>query len=247
VRGWRRRACRLRIAEVSNREDGQRHKARCPVQLHSLGELRYQVVITAIAAAEVDMRFAHAGEGRTLRQAAAALAATGALACALPAWGADAQAAVWTPKELTFVYQGHTTNYTCDALQAKMREILLQLGARPDLQVWPYGCTQTTAPDPFAGVRVKMSVLQPATADTRAPVAAQWKEVDLVANRHDPREAEFECELFDQVGKKVLPLFTTRNLKQESTCQYRAMIPGTTQLKVDVLVTEPATPSSAAR
>ena len=192
------------------------------------------------------MRFTHAGEGRTLRQAVAALAAIGALGCALPVRGAE-QAAVWTPKELTFVYQGHNTNYTCEALQDKMRAILLQLGARPDLQVWPYGCTQTTAPDPFAGVRVKMSVLQPAGADTRAPVAAQWKEVDLVANRHDPREAEFECELFDQVGKKVLPLFATRNLKQVSTCQFRAMIPGSTELKDEVLVPEPAAPAASAR
>ena len=192
------------------------------------------------------MRFTHAGQGRTLRHAA--LAAIGVLGCALPAWGADTQSAVWTPKDLTFVYEGHTANYSCQALQEKMRGILLQLGARPDLQVWPYGCTQLTGPDPFAGVRVKMSVLQPAAADTRAPVAAQWKEVDLVANRHDPREAEFECELFDQVGKKVLPLFTTRNLQQVSTCQYKAMIPGTTQLKVDVLVSEPAaTAATAAR
>ena len=194
------------------------------------------------------MRFTHAGEGRTLRQAAAALAAMGVLGCALPASGAEPQAAVWTPKELTFVYQGHTTNYSCQALQEKMREILLQLGARPDLQVWPYGCTQTTAPDPFAGVRVKMSVLQPAAADTRVPVAARWKEVDLVANRHDPQEAEFECELYDQVGKKVLPLFTTRNLQRVSTCQYKAMIPGSTRLKVEVLVSEPvATAPTAAR
>ena len=194
------------------------------------------------------MRFTHAGEERTLRQAAAVLAAIGVLCCAPRAFGAESQAAVWTPKELTFVYQGHSTNYSCQALQDKMRAILLQLGARPDLQVWPYGCTQPTAPDPFAGVRVKMSVLQPAGADNRAPVAAHWKEVDLVANRHDPREADFECELYDQIGKKVLPLFTTRNLKQVSTCQYRAMVPGSTALKLEVLVSEPvATAATAPR
>jgi hypothetical protein len=190
------------------------------------------------------MQFTHAGEGWILRQAAAALAAVGVLSGAPPASATDGQAAVWTPRELTFVYQGHMTNYSCDALQAKMRQILLQLGARADLEVWPYGCTRTTAPDPFAGVRVKMNVLQPAAADIGAPVAAHWKEVDLVANRRDPQEAEFECELFEQIGRKVLPLFATRNLQQVSTCQYRAMIPGSTQLKVEVLFPEPAAAAS---
>jgi hypothetical protein len=192
------------------------------------------------------MRFTHAGEGRTLRQAAT-LAAIGVLSCAPPASGADAQAAVWTPKELTFVYHGHSTYYSCDALQTKMREILIQLGARADLEVMPYGCTTLTGPDPFAGVRVKMSVLQPAGADTSAPVAAQWKEVDLVANRRDPREAEFECELFDQIGRKVLPFFAARNVQQVSSCEYRSIVLGSTQLKAEVLVPEPATAASAAR
>jgi hypothetical protein len=193
------------------------------------------------------MRFTHAGEGRSLRQAAATLAALGVLCGAPAASATDAQAAVWTAKELTFVYQGHTTHYTCDALQAKMKQILLQLGARADLQVWPYGCTRTTAPDPFAGVRVKMHVLQPATADTSAPVAAHWTEVDLVANRRDPQEADFECELFDQIGRKVLPVFATRNVQQVGTCQAQKVVIGSTRFKVEVLAAEPAAPASAER
>lgn len=193
------------------------------------------------------MWFTHADEGRNLRRAAATLAALGVLCSAPAASGAEPTAAAWTAKELIFVYQGHTTNYSCDALQARMKEILLQLGARADLQVWPYGCTRTTAPDPFAGVRVKMHVLQPVAADASAPVAAHWKEVDLVANRHDPQEADFECELFDQIGRKVLPVFATRNLRQVNTCQYQKVVIGSTLLKVEVLAPEPAAPASAAR
>jgi len=190
------------------------------------------------------MRFTHAGEGR---RRVATLAAIGVLSCAPPASGADVQAAAWMAQELTFVYHGHATYYSCDALQTKMREILIQLGARADLKVTRYGCTSLTGPDPLPGVRIEMNVLQPAGADSHAPVAAQWKEVDLVANRRDPREAEFECELFNQIGRKVLPLFAARNVQQVSSCEYRNIVPGSTQLKAEVLVPEPAVAASGAR
>lgn len=217
------------------------------------------------AAAEVVMRFTNVGEGPNLRQAgisqllgllmsapvwaAAPAAAPGAAPAAAPTVaGTPGPAAVWTPKEFTFVYQGFTTNFTCDALQRKMKEVLLQLGARPDdLQVRRYGCTQTTGPDPFAGVQVKMTVLEPAASAATPAVAAQWKEVDLVTNP-DPMRAAAECDLYDQIGKKVLPYFTAREVRQETTCEYRRAVPGSTQLRAEMLVPgeAPQAPASTA-
>jgi len=154
---------------------------------------------------------------------------------------APGTAAVWTTREIKFVYQGFTTQYSCDSLQEKVKGYLLKLGARSDLEVRGYGCTQPTAPDPFAGVSIRMSVLQPAAGSAAPSVAAHWKEVDLVGDR-DPARAAAECELIDQFGRKVLPLFTTRHIERGSPCEYRNVIPGGTQLKAEVLIADGGAP-----
>jgi hypothetical protein len=76
---------------------------------------------------------------------------------------AGAVSAVWTPKELRFVYMGFTSKFSCDGLADRMREVLLLLGARKDLQVSPSGCSSPYGrPDPFPGVMIRMNVLEPA-------------------------------------------------------------------------------------
>jgi hypothetical protein len=77
----------------------------------------------------------------------------------------QAQAAVWTPKQFRFVYQGFTTRYSCDGLRDKIRETLLRLGARKDdLHVTETPCAGLGGrPTPFPGVSVRMSVLVPAS------------------------------------------------------------------------------------
>src|SRR2546429_1249 len=118
--------------------------------------------------------------------------------------------AVWTDKELTFVYQGFTTRYSCDGLRDKMRGVLLDLGAeKKTLKVQELGCSSPAGrPDPFPGIRVKMRVLQPASgnADDKETVSAQWKPVDLKLRDSFTTDSG-ECELVEQIRHKVLPLF----------------------------------------
>ena len=66
----------------------------------------------------------------------------------------EPQLAVWTDKELTFVYQGFTTRYSCDGLRDKVRGVLLDLGAqKKGLKVMQLGCSSPSGrPDPFPGV-----------------------------------------------------------------------------------------------
>src|SRR5471032_1735561 len=95
---------------------------------------------------------------------------------------AGEQSAVWTQKEFKFTYQGFTTKYSCDGLRDKVRLILLTFGARKDLKVSEWGCAGNSGrPDPFPGVAVKMSVLEPSdparAAGPAPPVAAHWKNV----------------------------------------------------------------------
>lgn len=192
------------------------------------------------------MRFSNPGAGVALPVVAA-----GAVLLTVTAWAAPhetgapaarAESAVWTPRELSFVYQGFTTTYSCDGLQDKVRSILLELGAREDLKVTETPCAQLGRPEPFPGVRIKMNVLQPAadesaTAGTQS-VPAHWKRVDLTPDR-DAVSAAGECELIEQVRQSILPLFATRNVEYSSNCVPHQLQNGAARLRAEVLVPDP--------
>ena len=191
------------------------------------------------------MRFSNQCAGIALRVVAAGavmLTATGwSAADETGAAGARGESAVWTPRELNFVYQGFTTQYSCDGLRDKVRSILLELGAREDLQVNASPCSTLEGPDPFPGVRIKMNVLQPAgdksaTAGAQS-VPAHWKTVDLTLE-HDAVSAAGDCELVEQVKQSILPLLTTRNVQYSSTCLPHQLQIGATRLRAEVLVPE---------
>ena len=203
------------------------------------------------------MRFKNPGE-RSVHRQVAGLAAVGALTFASawanpqsePSAGSGRESAVWAPKELNFAYQGFTTKYSCDGLQERMRDVLLKLGARPDLRVRGYGCTRLVGPDPFASVSIKMNVLQPAGKQGGPAVPVHWQRVDLLTGlyEHDPVGAAADCELIGQIKQKILPLFATRNVDYSSTCEAHRLVPGGTRLKAEVLVAdERAAADSAAR
>jgi hypothetical protein len=188
------------------------------------------------------MRFLICGE-RSVRQSRAMLVLVIVLTCssvrdavAAPE-SADAahELAVWVPLQLTFPYRHFTTQYSCSGLETRMRSLLLKLGARPDLEVRGYGCTQLSGPDPLAGVKIKMDVLEP--AGTRPGLAAHWKRVDLLGDR-ETLEAAGDCELIEQIAQKILPLLTVRNVDYHATCQAQTIVPGSVQLKADVLVAD---------
>jgi hypothetical protein len=153
-----------------------------------------------------------------------------------PAW------AVWAPKELRFVYSGFTSHYSCDGLRDKMRAILLQLGARPDLTVRPVPCSGTAGrPTEFPGVTVSMNVPAPwdpnATNAAATPVPAHWKTV-VISTELDPLREAGDCELIEQVKSRVLPAFNARNVDYHSTCVPHQLQIGGTQLKAEVLIAD---------
>jgi hypothetical protein len=211
-----------------------------------------------VSVAEATMRFVN----RTAVQAAAAAVLTfllsGAAVAATakstpPAQSAEPEGyAVWTPKELRFVYQGFTSKYSCDGLRDKVRAILLKLGARKDLQVTPTPCSGSLGtPTPFPGVTIKMNVLESANGKeydaATPPVPARWKTVDLTASR-DPLDAAGDCELIEQIKTRILPLFTTRDVNYSSNCIPYQLTVGGTRLKAEVLVAagQPAAAAPAA-
>ncbi|MGH8298254.1 MAG: hypothetical protein ACRES6_03085 [Steroidobacteraceae bacterium] len=152
-----------------------------------------------------------------------AAAATTVLA-AVPALAAaqDSVAAVWVPKKLEFVYQGFGTRYSCDGLRAEIRSMLRKLGAQA-LEVREMPCsTGAGVPSPYPSIWVKMRVLVPASSaeaakaeSAGAPLRAHWQKVVLLrSSLHDAGN----CQLMEQFKQRLLPLFTTRNIKYSADC-----------------------------
>jgi hypothetical protein len=180
--------------------------------------------------------------------------ALAALVLSLPGWAAaadsaaaPAQGAVWTPKELTFVFMGFTAHYSCDGLRDKIRHVLGELGARSDFKVDYYGCSSPFgSPDPFPGVRIKMQVLEPAGASDRSTdvVGAHWQRVDLHLDK-DPVWEASDCELLEQIKQKILPLFAARQVDFASNCVPHQAYLGT-RLAAELLFPDPKGDKSVA-
>jgi len=159
------------------------------------------------------------------------------VAAQAPAFGAEP--AVWVQKKINFTYQGFTAYYSCQGLEDTMRNVLTQLGAREsDMKLRQTGCTRgPNDPSPFPGVNGTFYLLEPAANaqpdQNGNAIKAEWQTVNVRISRS--RDQSGSCELIDQVHKKVLPLFSARNVKFQSTCPtHMVTIKGST-LQADVL------------
>jgi hypothetical protein len=128
---------------------------------------------------------------------------------------------VWQKHELSFVFLGFTSTYSCDGLADKVKLLLIAAGARSDAKSRPGACASGFGrPDKFARAELKFYTLAPdsdAKASEGPRVDGAWRPVTLAA--HSPRElGTGDCELIEQFRDTVLPLFATRNLENHTTC-----------------------------
>ena len=132
-----------------------------------------------------------------------------ALLASFAAAAQDHQAASWATHELDFQYMGFTSRYSCSGLQGTVKQILLQLGAKEEPGMVRFGACSGSGDRPgrIAGVHIKVATLQLDTGAT-SPVDAVWKTVTIGG-----RDLDADCELIEQAGKEILPLFATRNVQ----------------------------------
>jgi hypothetical protein len=127
---------------------------------------------------------------------------------------------VWQKHEYSFVFMGFTSTYSCDGLADKIKLLLIAAGARPDAKSRPGACASGFGrPDKFARADLTFYTLAPGNADTPgAPhVDGIWRPV--VFADHSPRElAVGDCELIEQFRHNVVPMFSTRNIEDRTTC-----------------------------
>ncbi|MGA2186914.1 MAG: hypothetical protein ABSH33_00185 [Steroidobacteraceae bacterium] len=154
--------------------------------------------------------------------------AGGVLTCALlasnMAYGdaaATPEAGVWQRHEYSFAFMGFTSTYSCDGLANQLKLLLIAAGARPDVKAQAGACASGFGrPDKFARADLTFYTLAPAAAakpGDGAPVDGSWIPVALAYQR--PRTlGRGDCELVEQFRTSVLPMFTTRNVENHTTC-----------------------------
>ncbi|HET7201835.1 MAG TPA: hypothetical protein VFI92_00555 [Steroidobacteraceae bacterium] len=185
-------------------------------------------------------------------------------AAAAPAAPVDA---VWVELKRNLVYFGQTTYYSCYGLRDKVRYILQQAGARPDLKVWT-SCVESggAGVEAMPSVRIRAAFPTEATPEVLARLEAEAPKRELVArvkgtgDRGDAETAQFpavwrrvefdgsgrgriedgDCELLEHVLEQVLVPAGVRVAPGSRLGCMRGQLPtGSVRLMVDTLQKAP--------
>jgi hypothetical protein len=165
---------------------------------------------------------------------------------ALCATGAEAresaEQALWKTQEIQFTYRGYSTTYDCQALRAKVSQLLAAAGARHDTSVQSDACEVVHAvggaPAQLVLMRLKVTSPAIATSQAEAEVAgaesrrellkrlgktsvpttqfpALWVEGDLARAANAKLRAS-DCELLEQFADQVLPKMAIKEQRMSS-------------------------------
>jgi len=176
---------------------------------------------------------------------------------------ADPVQAIWKHQEIAFYFQSFTTFYSCTGLESKLERIMRELGVHARVKVRSADCPYTVARMP----RVIMQVISPVEAtpealaerdknksvrelaqrvrgkksenplDSLEQFPAQWQRVSLTRGRLDLQPGD--CELIDELQKKVLPKLAVRTVRDDVQCSPNQLTLGQPRLEVDSLVEIP--------
>ena len=169
--------------------------------------------------------------------------------------------AIWKHQEISFYFQSQTTFYSCSSLEAKLMRILKALGTQPNVRVRSIDCQR----GPVRMPRVTLTVSAPVEATPAAiaerdkdkskrelvarvrgesedpaalaPFPAQWKRVSL--SRGAVNLEPGDCELIDEVRRKVLPKLAVRLVENGMQCTPGQVSMSQPQLEVEALIALP--------
>jgi hypothetical protein len=175
-----------------------------------------------------------------------------------------AVSALWIEHELTFIYAGFTSYYSCLGLRDKVRTVLEQLGARPGFKVTARSCMNGQGPEWSPSVRIVAAFPAEATPELVAELAAgqperelaarasgkpmveataqfpaRWKRVEFRSGRLGDIQ-DGDCELMDQLRREVFGRIGVRVIEAEATCVPRQVTLGAVRMTVEVLEPVPS-------
>lgn len=179
--------------------------------------------------------------------------------------------AIWKHQEIAFYFHSFTTFYSCTGLEGKVERIMLELGVHAKVRVRSADCPYSVARMP----RVAIAVIGPVEAtpealaerdksksvreltqrvrgkgksenplDSLEQFPAQWRRVTLTRRRLDLQPGD--CELIEELQKKVLPKLAVRIVNDDVQCSPNQLTLGQPRLEVEALVEMPKADDAAA-
>lgn len=175
---------------------------------------------------------------------------------------ADPVQAIWKHQEISFYFQSFTTFYSCTGLEGKLERVMRELGVHARVRVRSADCPSSVARMP----RVEMRVVGPVEAtpeelaerdknksvrelvervrgksdhplDSLEQFPAQWRRVSLTRGRLDLQPGD--CELIEEIKKKVLPKLAVRIVNDDVQCSPHQLTLGQPRLELESLVELP--------
>jgi hypothetical protein len=142
--------------------------------------------------------------------------------------GGKSIAAVWKEQHMSFLYSGRTSRYSCDGLRDKVRAMLLDLGARRDLQITALGCENTAAQARLGSLGPSLNIvfsapalpdanLKPLNTGDLAAVDARFEAFTITGDAFRNMGAA-DCELVEEFARQILPKLVSRTLQQDISC-----------------------------
>jgi len=133
-----------------------------------------------------------------------------------PAVPLTAQPAAWVPFDLSINLHNLSRRYSCDELRSKFRDVLLVLGARPDLKVLIARC-EVGSRSPFVRVQFAMPELVERTSERGVGMEATTAIVRLEPG-HPASLYAADCELLRQIKDGLLAPLSRRVVSFNLAC-----------------------------
>ena len=166
--------------------------------------------------------------------------------------------AVWRPQRATFVYVGHTTFYTCGALEQKLTLVLRVIGAHEDMsfdrreckhggrarlhvafkspvEATPENVRALTTYDTEQEIVARLNGVTLPSAEDLERFPASWQAISF-ANDRRLRLSAADCEFVEHVRKQLLPHISARVIQNRIFCTPGAHAVRAPTLKVSALV-----------
>jgi hypothetical protein len=157
--------------------------------------------------------------------------------------------AVWSPHGLIVDLQNLPKRYTCDELWYKFKDVLLTIGARPDVKILPYRCSSRVGALAYSP-KVQLEFFTPREVQGKS---AQWADIEAVSKavRLEPGSLGHfdaqDCELLSQMKSTLLRYLGDPISDFHLACQAPPLSKPPFGLTVEALVPVPQSSSHVVR
>ena len=150
------------------------------------------------------------------------------LAVSVLTWSAQAASppqpghpATWRPYDLIVDLHDLPQRYSCDDLWYKFHDVLLAIGARPDLEIVTYRCERSQSESNARSPRAQLHFALP---ELLSPAQSRWSELQVstttvrLAPGHPKSLQSTDCELLQQMKDRLLASLSQRIVSFDLAC-----------------------------